>query len=147
MKRITAIVLMVLAIIVCADRAEARAPKDDRRASREQLADRQSRLIAEKLGLSSETAARFIDTYKRCQKEIWELGSQRGGKRRGAMTEEQTDSLLKARFDHRQKLLDIRRKYYEEYSTFLTPKQIERVYKMERRMMERLNKRRESRRR
>lgn len=142
MKRLTTVILMALAIVAFTTCAAARTAKDTRDASRERLAEHQALLIAQKLKLPAETALRFIDTYKKCQQEIWALGKGPKKTRRRAMTEQQTDSMLQARFDHRQKLLDISRKYHAEYSTFLTPKQIERVYKIERRMAARLHKRR-----
>jgi hypothetical protein len=40
-----------------------------------------------------------------------------------------------------QKILDLREKYYKKYSAFLTQKQIERVYELERKAMQRLSKR------
>ncbi|MDE6756144.1 MAG: hypothetical protein K2J66_03260, partial [Muribaculaceae bacterium] len=57
--------------------------------------------------------------------------------RNKSLTEAQTDSLLRSRFDHSQKLLEIRKKYYDEYSKFLSAKQIKRVYEMEEQMMKR----------
>lgn len=44
-----------------------------------------------------------------------------------------------SRFDRSQKILDLRKKYYAIYSTFLTQKQISRVYEIERDMMRRLS--------
>ncbi|EGF52450.1 hypothetical protein [Bacteroides fluxus] len=45
---------------------------------------------------------------------------------------------MNERFAHSQKILDLRKKYYLKYSKFLTPTQIEKVYVLERRMMNRL---------
>ena len=45
---------------------------------------------------------------------------------------------MKQRFERSQKILDLRKKYYDIYSTFLTQKQISRVYEIERDMMRRL---------
>lgn len=39
-------------------------------------------------------------------------------------------------------MLDIRNKYYQEFSKFLTQKQIEQMYEKERKMMKRLSERR-----
>ena len=54
---------------------------------------------------------------------------------------EETGQAVKAGFAHRLKILDLRQKYYASYSEFLTQKQIQRVYELERQMMERLSKR------
>ena len=48
------------------------------------------------------------------------------------MSDEETEQVLKERFGHSQKILDLRRKYYAIYSKFLTQKQIRRVYELER---------------
>ena len=45
---------------------------------------------------------------------------------------------MKQRFERSQNILDLRKKYYGIYSTFLTQKQISRVYEIERDMMRRL---------
>lgn len=114
---------------------------NNQRIPREQLAERQARRIAEEMALDNVTADRLVDTYCRCQKEIWALGprtsrdSLRNAKSGDAGYAEPD---IQARFDRSQKILDIRKKYYAEYSKFLTQKQINRVYELERQMMLRL---------
>lgn len=108
---------------------------------------RKSKYIAEELRLSTDETEKFINTYLKCQREVWALGPRQTGKPNRSMTDSQTDSVIQARFDHSQKILNIRRKYYVEYSKFLTSKQIERAYELERQMMKRLSERRNSRRR
>lgn len=131
--------LLVTALLAFTPTADAQNDKgSQRRIRREQLAEKQAKHIAEKLSLTPELSEKFVTTYMDCQKETWSTGRPDNFRRKGQLTEEQTDSLLQARFDHSQKLLDIRKKYYAEYRTFLTPKQIERVYRIERRMMNRL---------
>ena len=46
--------------------------------------------------------------------------------------------MIKSRFAHSRKILDLRQKYYGIYSEFLTQKQILRVYVLEKQMMNRL---------
>ena len=60
---------------------------------------------------------------------------------RGKQSDGQTERRLKDRFTHSQKILDLRKKYYGIYSEFLTQAQIERVYQLERQMMQRMAKR------
>ena len=86
------------------------------------------------------TSQRFIETFCQFQRDIWALGP-RPKQPHSQMTDEETEQVLKERFDHSQKILDLRRKYYAIYSEFLTQKQIQRVYELERLMMERLSKR------
>ena len=46
---------------------------------------------------------------------------------------------MEQRFERSQKILDLRKKYFGIYSTFLSQKQISRVYEIEREMMHRLS--------
>lgn len=141
MKHIFKIALsIVIAMIACGWTMTAQT-SNNQRISREQLAERQARHIAEEMALDKAVADRLVDTYCRCQKEIWALGPRVGRdslRNAGAADDSQTAQNIQARFDRSQKILDIRKKYYAEYSKFLTQKQINRVYELERQMMLRL---------
>lgn len=141
------IMLLVTVIFAFTCSMSAQQRRDEGRISREQLAEKQAKYIAEELRLSTDETEKFINTYLKCQREVWALGPRQTGKPNRSMTDSQTDSVIQARFDHSQKILNIRRKYYVEYSKFLTSKQIERAYELERQMMKRLSERRNSRRR
>ena len=101
---------LVYLLVCLAMAVSAAAQTPQQRMSREQLA---------------ETQAKYI--FCNCKKEVWAIGP-RSGK----------DCSLQERFDRSQKLLDIRQKYYRLYREFLTDRQIENVYKLERRMMHRM---------
>ncbi len=140
MKRI--IRMLFLAVVMAALCGTANAQKSEKqRMSREQLAEVQARHIARQLAFDDKTTAKFVDTYTRCQKEIWTLAPRNKDRRGTAKTDAETEKAMKERFERSQKLLDIREKYYEEYGKFLTPKQIQRVYAIEKNMMNRLGKR------
>ena len=120
-----------------------RAQNNRQNISREKLAEAQARHIASELAFNEDITAKFMETYCNCQKEIWELGSRiekRGGINSSSATEQESEEEIKARFERSQKILDIRRKYYNEYSKFLTQKQIQRVYEIEKDVMKRLSK-------
>ena len=105
---------------------------------REELAQVQAKHMAVDLGLDEAATQRFVETFCRCQKEIWELRPQYGVQRKKALasaTEEEIQKELQDRFAHSRKILDIREKYYKEYSQFLTQKQIKQVYQREKKMM------------
>lgn len=115
-------------LLVClAVAVSATAQTPQQRMSREQLAETQAKYIARELAFDDNLSSQFVTIYCECQKEIWALGP-RSGK----------DCSMQERFDRSQKLLDIRQKYYRLYSRFLTDRQIENVYKLERRMMHRM---------
>lgn len=147
MKKILSITLLLLALT--AGYASAQTKTDDRKAKREQLAMNQARYIVKSLGLDDERGDRFVDVYCKAQREVWDLGP-RTGPDRSARSRQRTDAEterdLKNRFDRSQKLLDIRQKYYHEYSKFLTQKQIQRVYELEKGMKERLRNKQRARR-
>lgn len=111
------------------------------RLTREELAEKQARYIADEVVMDDTVTERFVETFCRFQKEIWALGPRTGRdslRNASAGTDTETEQEIKARFEHSQKILDIRKKYYKEYSEFLTQKQIKRVYELERQMMNRL---------
>ena len=112
------------------------------RLTREELADKQARHIAQTMAFDDATTKQFVETYTACQKEIWALGPRMKGARKQANTQQQTEAEAKQdialQFERSEKLLQIRQKYYAEYSKFLTQNQIKRVYVLERQMMKRL---------
>lgn len=112
------------------------------RLTREELADKQARHIAQTMAFDEATTKQFVETYTACQKEIWALGPRMKGARKQANAQQQTEAEAKQdialQFERSEKLLQIRQKYYAEYSKFLTQNQIKRVYVLERRMMKRL---------
>lgn len=120
--------------------ATAQAQKDDKRMSREQLAEAQARSIAGDLAMDDATSRRFIETFCQLQQELWAFGP-RPPKRGASATEEEAARAIKERFAHSQKILDLRKKYYEIYSGFLTQRQIEQVFEREGSMMKRLSER------
>ena len=135
MKKIFNVMMLVIAMTMFTVNSFAQAPNKKQRLTREQLSEKQAKYIANDLALDDETTARFINTYTQCQKEIWALGSR--PRRDDNNNEEQIGQNIKKRFEMSEKILDIRQKYYKEYSKFLTQKQIQRVYKIEKNMMKR----------
>lgn len=71
------------------------------------------------------------------KKDIWALGPRLRHNRQGGASEQENEERIKQRFARSEKILNIRQKYYKEYSKFLTQAQIEKVYKQERLLMKR----------
>lgn len=115
-------------------------PNQRQRLTREQLAEVQAKHIASELAFSDAVAEKFVDTYCNYQKEIWALGPRQRSAKQGR-SEQENEERIKQRFAMSEKILDIRQKYYKKYSKFLTQSQIEKVYELERKMMDRLAKR------
>lgn len=105
------------------------------RISREDLAVKQAEHISETLAFDKATSDRFKETYCSFQKELWALGPRPEKQESDNPGEEE----MKQRFERSQKILDLRKKYYDIYSTFLSQKQISRVYEIERDMMRSLS--------
>lgn len=67
--------------------------------------------------------------------EIWQLAP------RGewfSTSDEQAKKAIEQRFERSQKILQLRQKYYNIFSTFLTPQQIQQAYRIERQAIIRL---------
>ncbi len=136
---IIAIMVIASCATVFAQQNAPQRPNQKQRLSREQLAEVQAKHIACELAFGDDVTEKFVKTFCDCQKEIWALGPRpRPGKQ--GMSEEQNEDRIKQRFAMSEKILDIRQKYYKEYSKFLTQTQIEKVYEQERKMMDRLSK-------
>ena len=145
MKRIINFLLMVVAFVAFSIPTFAQDNNTKQRKSREQMVEAQAKHIAKEMAFDDAVSARFVKTFCEYQKEVWALGP-RHQKPQGQKAKPQSDAdaekAMKERFAHSQKILDLREKYYDEYSKFLTPKQIQRVYQLERQMMQRLSKQR-----
>ena len=116
------------------------AQNEKQRMNREQLAEKQAKHIAQELSFDEATTQRFIETYCACQQEVWALGPRQKAE---TVTEEEAEQVIKERLERSRAVLDLREKYYEEYSKFLTQKQILRVFELEHQSMDRLHKHRE----
>lgn len=126
MKQLLQVVL--IAIMVVASGATAMAQNSgSQRLSREELATKQAQYIAHELALDEPTTNKYVETYCQYQREIWALGPRKG------LTTEQ-------RLDRSQKILDLRKKYYHIYSGFLSEQQIDKAYKLEKKLLDRMGK-------
>ena len=136
----------VATLLCIATGAQEKGNQREKKPGREELAVRQAEHICAELALDDKTCARFKEVYQSLQKEVWELhgkcgktsgncGEEACRKNRAQMTEDEVRKELEDSFDRSQKMLDLRKKYYNEYSKFLTYKQIARIYEIEKEMM------------
>ncbi len=131
------LVIAMLAIVPATSFAQQNKRPDP--AKREAFAKAQATEIAKKLELNEDLTKKFTETYLDCQKDMWALGRPGFNRTKSSeMTEEQAKEMNKARLEHQRKVLDIRDKYYGEYSKFLTQKQIMRVNDIEKKMFDRM---------
>ena len=131
--------MMVIAIAMLFSSINMSAQSNNQqRLSREELAEKQARHIAHELALDDATTQKYVATYCAYQKEVWALGPRVKRHQSENATEAEAEQANKARMEQSQKILDLREKYYKEYSKFLTQKQIERAYELEQQVMRRL---------
>lgn len=143
MKKLIRTFFIVLMMSVACAASFAQNNPAQKRLSREQLAELQAKHIAHELAFSDDVTDQFVKTYCNYQQEIWALGPRLKPTNadKPHSSEQNSEERIKRRFERSEKILDIRQKYYKEYSKFLTQAQIERVYKLERTTMARLAKR------
>jgi len=142
MKNIVRIALCAIMMAMCTTAVMAQSnnrSNSQQRISREELAQKQAEYISRQLALEDAVSQQFIATYVDYQKEVWALGPRVSHNRQQQMTDAEAEQAIKQRMERSHKILDLRKKYYGKYSQFLTPKQIERVYELERQAMQRLS--------
>ena len=145
MKKLVLRLIMVMCMmtvsstLVNAQTAKPGVLKTERqRMTREQLAQTQAQHICNELALDEEKKAKFTTEYSNYMKELWAIGPRTTKKQRAEMTDAQAEAQTKMDFERSQKILDLRQKYYKRYSTFLTQRQIQRVYEIEKQIRNRL---------
>lgn len=136
--------IMLALVITMATLAASAQKTEDKQQKREQMIEVQARNIANELALDDNTCAKFIATYTKYKQELWNTAPKHDKRlKNAAETEEQAQQNMQRRFERSQKILDIRTKYYKEFSKFMTQKQIEQMYAKEKKIMQRLKKRHE----
>lgn len=140
MKQIIKTLLILIIAVFAIDSANAQ-DNQNRKKNRQEFVQIKAKHIAEQLKFDEATTEKFVETYCACEKEIWESRPDIKPNQTYA-TDAEAEAAIMARFDHSQKILDIRRKYYNEYKKFLTPLQIEEVYSWDHKMMNKLSKKR-----
>lgn len=136
MKRIIRIMALAM-FMVCMSmgaNAQNKQKKDGSRMSVEQLTELRAKRIATALALDDATAQKFTTTFCACQKELYAANKamkENKGKKRSEMTDAEIETIQKDRFKQSRKLLDLREKYYGEYRKFLSARQVQRVYELE----------------
>ena len=140
---LTTVMMVAFSVAVSAQENSGQKPSKKQRMSREQMAEMQAKHISRQLALDDATSQKFIETFSAYQKEVWALRPQgrEMRKNRAEMTDAEAEKAIKDQFDHSQKVLSLRQEYYNKYSKFLSAKQIQRVYELEKQSMNRLSKR------
>lgn len=114
----------------------------------EQTLEEQCDALSEALLLSGHARDQFRETYLRYQQEMGEIHREQfrprphhesGASRRKSMSDEEVEAMLRKRFAVSRAILDVREKYFEAFLQFLTPRQIQQLYALEKRGAERMH--------
>ena len=151
---IMAVLLMGSQMTLSAQNTENKQKKQ--RPTPEQMVQMQTKQIVNTLMLDDATAAKFTPVYEKYLKELRECrmmthkartektkGQGTDAKKdapRPVMTDEQIATMLRNQFAQSRKMLDIREKYYNEFSKILSQKQIMKIYQQEKSNMNKFRK-------
>jgi len=105
-------------------------PFPPERMSDEQIIQMQIKDIVCWLDFDKQTEDRFIKEYSAFRKEI-DAVSKAARPSKDLESEEEIDKALQANFEVSQKILNIRKKYYQIFSEFMKPSQIRMMYRIE----------------
>ncbi len=130
--------------------------RPDMQRNREQMKEMQVKQVSNVLMLDDATAAKFKPVYENYLKELGEartLGMKKKEPNkeearnqvkkdgpREQLTDAQIEEGIKNRFAQSRKMLDVREKYYTEFRKYLTPRQILKVYQLERNNSQKIQK-------
>ena len=90
----------------------------------------QATRMAQHMALDDAASAKFIKTYKEFQQERMSAFGHKKGERQMPKSDAEIKKQMEERFAMQHKMLDINEKYYKEFSKFLNPKQVARIFNM-----------------
>lgn len=144
MKRI---LMVALATLFLAAQGVAQGPQkqmtpEQREARKQAMMENRCNQLATALTLNDVDAARFIALYKQYNDEMHALRKQykmhrpkKANAKQGTpaepLTDEQVDANIRNRFAMSRAIIDVREKYYNEFCQFMNPKQIQKLYDLE----------------
>lgn len=113
----------------------------DRARRMEEMTDKRVEKLADEFGLKDETRTTFVSLYKNYQQDVRrhrlaEMQPQENAaKKESDMTDEEAAARIQAEFDRKAQSivdaynrLETEKKYYEEFSKMLTPKQLMKIF-------------------
>lgn len=131
-------ILLVMTLVVAVANAQ---PNPDFKPDFNKLNEKRFELIAHELNLDKKTEANVRQIYlEYCKKmgELFKPQSQKHYNRGANKTDHEIDQDIKRHFAHSRKLINIRETYYDKFKKYLTPKQILKIYDIERNEMKRI---------
>lgn len=140
MKRLLLVMTVVIAGLISVNVAKA----DSMSAEAGPQIVKEANLLVEKLKLKGDTAVEFTKIYADYRTEMEELLSKNkpikpacvNGKKQ-PLTDEQVDENIRNGFKVGHKMIEVREKYYKKFKTILSPSQINRMFRYEKKIMDR----------
>ena len=134
--------LATLSLMLCTSAVAQNTKNKKQKRTPEQVATVQAKDIAISLGFDDATTEQFTKTFCNYRMEMRNANIEKKAVNKGVarkdMTDEQVEQSIKAQFAHSRKAIDIREKYYGEFRKILNPRQIQRVYELEKRQSEKM---------
>lgn len=148
----TKFIYVIMAVLLMGSQMTLSAQNTDnkqkkQRPTPEQMVQMQTKQIVNTLMLDDATAAEFTPVYEKYLKELRECrmmthkartektkaqGTDANAKKeRPSMTDDEIATMLRNQFTQSRKMLDVREKYYNEFSKILSQKQILKIYQQE----------------
>lgn len=126
MKTLIKTALCAIMMVMCSTAVMAQSSNNkQQRISREELVQKQAGYISAQLALDDAVSKKFIATYTDYQKEVWAIGARLQHRRQQNLSDAEAEQTIKQRMERSEKIIALRKKYYNKYSQFLTQKQIQ----------------------
>lgn len=123
------IIHMLFIVAMCITKVHGQdAPASAQPTPREKLEAYRVAYITRQLDLSPAEAEKFWPLYNQYAKEIMQVNQQRAATNAGKV---QTATPAKSDLEYDQQILDIRKRYYEQFKKVLPPAKVEHLYKAE----------------
>lgn len=113
---------------------------DRKQFGQEQMQKMQCNQLINALALDDAETAKFKPVYTKYMEEMRAVRDMNPRAPRSTLTDAEVEQVIKARFAQSRKMLDIREKYYNEFRKFLSPKQIQKMYNIEKRIGDKMRK-------
>lgn len=149
MKKLMMVVIATL-LLVGSAMAQNQTLTPEERAQRQAVKmENRTTQLASALALDDATAARFVEVYKQYHQAMADVhkqykmhrpkrGNVQAGEPREELTDEQVEANIRARFAMSRAIVDVREKYYNEFRAFMNPKQIQKLYALEKKQGEQM---------
>ena len=103
-------------------------PCRQNRADINELLDKRCQRMKTQLKMDEETTAKFTPLYKEYLNEIRSCHPTDYKRDRKTLTDAEKKNFIKKRFEYREKMVGIQKKYYDKFEKFLNAEQLETVF-------------------